>query len=625
MIEKLPHYFKKIAQLGPKKTAEVIQNRFANTLYQWRQRKRAFNNQIAANWQLICHEYANNESFDFFLQRIKNTDFVDERKIIPATTTRDEIIKSADLFVNNCFDLLGSGTFHFSVINWHQDFRLHAQNQYAQTDFPLLYYKDIAINNGITDQLVKDIKIPWELSRFQHLIVLGKAYALTGDEKYPQTFMHQINDWIEHNPPLLGSNWVCPMDVAIRSLNWIWAFQYFKKSSVITLAFWEKFICSLYDHFDYLEHNWEIYDSRTSNHYFSDLIGYFYLCYFFQPLSEEMLRKAVWCHDQLLHEFDKQVFHEGTSYEGSTSYHQLITEIVYHTQLMSDLFGFNVSAEHTQKFDRMLEFIAWCKSADNASVQIGDNDSGKIIYWGLPTALYENKKCSGKKEYSRFGVSFIKTERLHISLRHHAYEHSQPSGHFHNDVGSMTLAIDGTEIFVDPGSFVYTPSALWRNRFRSVAVHNAVSLNQQEPIAFDERLFALELPEKKFISSVHANEQSLYAQHELYKNVRFCRKIDLSIQELLITDWCQKTQLNDLSHEELVWNFTIHPTIDIVQNNHEFIFFHEQKKIMVVHSSLNFILQRGWFSPAYGTKISCLQLIARLPFNCQQHEIRCLL
>ena len=59
-----------------------------------------------------------------------------------------------------------------------------------------------------------DIKVPWELSRFQHFTILGQAYILSKEEKYAQEFVNQVTDWIEHNPVGFGVNWACPMDVA---------------------------------------------------------------------------------------------------------------------------------------------------------------------------------------------------------------------------------------------------------------------------------------------------------------------------------------------------------------------------------------------------------------------------
>ena len=97
--------------------------------------------------------------------------------------------------------------------------------------------------------------------------------------------------------------------------------------------------------------------------------------------------------------------------------------------------------------------------------------------------------------FPQFGLSIIKTNNWHVTLRHHAYNALQPTGHFHNDIGSITLAVNGIPVIVDPGSFVYTPSAMWRNYFRSVAVHNTSFIDGIEPVLLSDELFVLNIPE----------------------------------------------------------------------------------------------------------------------------------
>ncbi len=51
--------------------------------------------------------------------------------------------------------------------------------------------------------------------------------------------------------------------------------------------------------------------------------------------------------------------------------------------------------------------------------------------------------------FAHFGLSVIKTDVWHLTLRHHAYNALQPSGHFHNDIGSVTLAVNRIPVIVD--------------------------------------------------------------------------------------------------------------------------------------------------------------------------------
>ena len=53
-------------------------------------------------------------------------------------------------------------------------------------------------------------------------------------------------------------------------------------------------------------------------------------------------------------------------------------------------------------------------------------------------------------------------------------------GHAHNDQLSITLRIDGKDIIVDPGTYLYTPLPERRNAFRSTTAHFTVQKDGAE-------------------------------------------------------------------------------------------------------------------------------------------------
>ena len=74
-----------------------------------------------------------------------------------------------------------------------------------------------------------DIKNVWEISRFNHLFVLGKAFIITEEKKYYNEFRKEIISWEKANPFAMSVNWTCTMEVAIRAINIIFAYFHFLK------------------------------------------------------------------------------------------------------------------------------------------------------------------------------------------------------------------------------------------------------------------------------------------------------------------------------------------------------------------------------------------------------------
>jgi hypothetical protein len=90
-------------------------------------------------------------------------------------------------------------------IDWHAD-------PITRRRWPLVYWADIETRDGFT---IGGVKWIWELNRHHHLVTLGKAYFLTGDERYAAEVCSQLASWIRSNPAVYRgkleqslSNWL---------------------------------------------------------------------------------------------------------------------------------------------------------------------------------------------------------------------------------------------------------------------------------------------------------------------------------------------------------------------------------------------------------------------------------
>ncbi len=71
---------------------------------------------------------------------------------------------------------------------------------------------------GDFDDAVGDIKLFWELSRFDFTIPFMKR-AVGGDAESLDRLNLWLRDWCDRNPPYLGLNWKCGQECSIRVLQ----------------------------------------------------------------------------------------------------------------------------------------------------------------------------------------------------------------------------------------------------------------------------------------------------------------------------------------------------------------------------------------------------------------------
>ena len=221
-----------------------------------------------------------------------------------------------------------------------------------------------------------DVKVPWELSRCQHFVTLGKAYWYTGNEKYARELISQIESWIKQNPIELGVNWACTMDVAIRAVNWIWGYYFFCNSKTLTKEFKIKFFKNLFLHGRHIINNLE-FGLIRSNHYLSDIVGLIYLGILFQETKEgkKWLKKGLFALEE---EMRFQVHPDGVDFEGSISYHRLVAELFLSATIFCLKNGITFPQWYMDRLEKMIEFVMYYTKPDGTAPQMGDNDDGRL-------------------------------------------------------------------------------------------------------------------------------------------------------------------------------------------------------------------------------------------------------
>jgi hypothetical protein len=562
-------------------------------------------------------------------------------------------IAAADQACDHVFDLLGAGPTHLGdPIDWHVDFKSGHRFD------PQQFYADV---RSAPYPGGYDIKAPWELSRCQHFAWLGQAYWFTDDEKYAQEFVDQVLSWIERNQPQFGVNWACTMDVAIRAVNWLWGYHFFKDSPSLNDAFRLTFFKSLLAHGRHIFRNLENQGDFTGNHYLANLVGLIYLgilC----PEFKEAHRWRVFGLAELEREMFEQVYPDGVNFEASTSYHRLVTEMFLSAVILAQLNGHTFSTIFMDRLEKMLEFIMTVTRPNGTVAQIGDNDNGRLHrlkVWDPPerewvdfryllaigAVLFERKDFAqaaedqweeaiwllGKpaaglrqsaeydhsplhlrtRQFADAGICVVRHDDWHVTVSAGPVGQNGKGGHAHNDALSFELYANGQAWIVDPGTYVYTFDYEARHLFRSTGYHNTPQIYCQSPLeqhrCSSRRLFSMK---PKATSQIEKKETSLYIQ--LLLTLSNYAGTGISVERIILIG---KNENVGIIQDRLIGdshcNFSTHfhladlPVSLIEEGSLSYLIGEERKWLLLQCLTPNGVrssISSGWLSPGYGAR-----------------------
>src|SRR5712692_2297455 len=126
-----------------------------------------------------------------------------------------QVEELADLALRHRFPLFGSVIEASDHVAWRRDYVNHIES--GKSYFRFVPYLDF--------QRVGDHKVVWELNRHQHLILLALSFLSTGRREFVDEIRSQVESWLDANPFMRGINWASALEVAFRSLSWVWVYH----------------------------------------------------------------------------------------------------------------------------------------------------------------------------------------------------------------------------------------------------------------------------------------------------------------------------------------------------------------------------------------------------------------
>ena len=438
------------------------------------------------------------------------------------------IVREADEICHHRFRLLGFENLDYgSDIDWHLD-RVHDKRAPLEPWFEIPF---------LDFNVVGDHKVTWELNRHQHLVTLAKAWRLTGNEKYVRELISQWRSWSKSNPYPLGINWGSTLEVAFRSLSWIWvdrlladasAYQEFRAELLPALAF----------HGRYVERYLSTYFSPNTH-----LLGEAMAMFFIGALYPQFPRAARWREEGwkiLLHEAQRQVRPDGVYFEQSLYYHVYALDFFLHARQLAARNEMAVPEAFDKVVLRMLDVVEALAQAGPAE-GFGDDDGGRLFNprrnraenmtdpLALGSAIYDRtfsaagwteesiwlfgeraiEKSAKAQKQNGLGALAFPDGGIYVLAGAEAAAATNPQamtidagpqgigrcGHGHADALSVRLTMNGGRWLVDSGSGVYiSADPAERNTFRGTAAHNTLRIDGFDQAIPDEPFSWKEIP-----------------------------------------------------------------------------------------------------------------------------------
>jgi hypothetical protein len=581
-----------------------------------------------------------------------------QSEIFPKETER--LIENATRIVKEKrWSLLGFGEFDFdSKDSWRRD-------PISGNVHSLDYHQDIKLsqNDG------SDVRVLWELNRFGHALTLARAHSIIRDETFAEDFFSQLKSWREQNPYGRGVNWACAMEVALRAMNLLTAFEIFRRSPSLNEEFLSEILKLFDQHGRFIFDNNEFSYISTSNHYLSDVVGLLWLGILLPELqhAEEWREFGL---REMLSEMDKQVLTDGADYEASTGYHRFVTELFLYSFMLCKNNGVEIPQRYRNKLRAMLDYIRAFLRPDGFAPLIGDADGGQVlpfvkrraddhayllaigavvfnepnfkdtsqpapeeVLWltgedGLKT--YESLEPQNNQTSVSFpnaGAYIMRDGDLYLYFNANDCGLNGRGSHGHNDALSIEVSAFGLPFIIDPGSYVYNSDKVARHLFRSTAYHSTVQVDNEEQNTTDintpfvignearPKVLSWETTlERDYVSAEH------YGYTRLKNPVTHCRSVEFNKKEGY---WLIADELTGEGKHDCIFRFHLAPNLSVSEADDGMITISDEtnRNLIIRPFGLNVRpeIKQVWVSRNYGERESsfsiCWKLNANLPLS----------
>jgi hypothetical protein len=494
-----------------------------------------------------------------------------------------------------------------------------------------------------------DIKFLWEAARFSWAFALGRAYHLTQDNKYADSFWKYFESFTKSNPPNLGPYWMNGQEVAIRMMSLVWAAHVFEMAPATSAERRGQLIQSIYAHASRIPPTLVYARSQNNNHLVTEAAAIYTAGLFFK---NPKWRALGW--KWLDWSFRNQIGDYGEYIQHSTNYHRLMLQTALWVNLIKqDVFPASISQALARSAHWLFSLL---EDASGRTPNLGANDGALIfplsatpfndfrptvqaaaraflrtqiesgvwdemsLWFGLPSVKkthepehYLSDNLRGRDSWAYLRASRFKSRLSHMDQLH------------------LDLWWRGHNIAQDAGTYLYNADPPWDNPLATTRVHNTVTVDGRDQMTRGGRFLILDWVSAYSKSEISTDEnvlQRVMAYHKGYRGVRHERTVTVSTDERWIIEdtlishhphiyrlhWLLPDWEWRIKNRELGIGIRLRSpsgSVKLKVNTSSRLPNSELRLTLIragelIHGDGKALAFEGWISPTYGTKLPAL-------------------
>jgi hypothetical protein len=520
-----------------------------------------------------------------------------------------------------------------------------------------------------------DIKDQWEPARLGWIFTLGRAYRLTADERYADTFWVLLETFLNSNPPNLGLNWASAQEVALRILAMCFGGEVFSASPSSTVDRKRTLWGAIAAHARRIPPTMVYAKAQNNNHLVSEALGLLTAGMVLQSHPKAARWQALgwkWLNKAL----QTQILEPGEYIQHSTNYHRVMLQAALWAESLNRYSGKTYPAASLAHLADATNWLAsWLDPISGNTPNLGHNDGALILPmaqadfrdyrpvlqacahaflrqpvfsngpWDELSAWLNLSSSESSAPLSLDRLDSKDAQRLNKKnswsrLRVVEY-HERPS---HADQLSVDLWWNGINLAMDAGTYRYTAPSPWQNALARTRVHNTVEMEGTDQMQYASRFLWLHWAQAKILPEYCATG-TITVEHNGYAKFGLVHRRTLSaistgwriVDEIIPTQaptstltrrtarlhWLLPDVSWKLAGEKLILGFDPLPvTIQFQATGGSDMQAPSMRIIRagkVLSGSPGDFSTFGWFSPTYSVKVPALSVqltaFSTLPFR----------